>query len=123
MCRLSEIFLSRPTKETNRTILGKMTIREHHSETILKVNTQIRKPARFLSHEILLTAAISSLPNVRTLLSFIRGVVTTYKASRSLHRLGSEKVVNLQPVRERIEPAIAGSVRIPEAEAVAAILV
>src|SRR5690349_6774058 len=41
----------------------------------------------------------------------------------SLHGLFCEKVVNLQPVYEGIEPAITGSVRIAKTETVAAVLV
>ena len=47
-------------------------------------------------------------------------MVSQGKASSSLC---SQKVVNLQPVNEGIEPPIAGSVWIPEAEAVATVLV
>src|SRR5690606_27998808 len=41
----------------------------------------------------------------------------------SIPRCRVEKVIHLDPMHERVEPAIAGAIRIPEAESVAAILI
>ena len=54
------------------------------------------------------------LLRLRVILQLIETVLATHiMLWRLLSRLGIEKAVNVEPVREGIEPSITGSVRIP----------